>query len=52
MAELNYKDFPDDLHLHLKIQAVHKGQTMRAYVLELLEKGSGFEKTKKKAGSK
>jgi plasmid stability protein len=37
MAELNLKNFPDDLHRELKIRAALEGKPMRDLVIEVLE---------------
>jgi len=37
MAELNLKNFPDDLHKRLKMQAAKEGKKLRELVIEILE---------------
>jgi plasmid stability protein len=36
MAELNLKNFPDELHTRLKVQAALEGKKMRDLVIEIL----------------
>jgi hypothetical protein len=43
MAQLNYKNFDDNLHTHLKLAAVKAKKPMREYVFSLLTEGSGYK---------
>ena len=48
MAELNLKNFPDTLHLKLKVRAAEESITLRELVIETLE-GAVAPPTKRKS---